>query len=124
MYMRCPRCTGLIKDANIRQISLVAEKLRHNPETHYRKSDLKIKPIKDNIYEDAYKIAEKALKLLQRDDVDSVMKMIRQNHDLDLSVTWNYLIRHKLDNRRLNAAFTDFQNVSSPQGIGSAVLIR
>lgn len=112
MFMRCPKCTGLVKNVGIRRISLVAEKLRNSSEPGHPKSDLKIKPIKDNTYEDAYKIAEKALKLLQRDDIDSVMKMIRQNHDLDLAVTWNYLIRHKLDNRRLNAAFSDFQNVS------------
>lgn len=114
IVIRCMRCSGTIipKYTGARRISLAASKMRQ-PQEKKQTPELKIQPHQDADYEDAYKIAEKALRYLKKNDDEAVMRLIRQNHDLDLSVTWNYLIRHKIDNGRLNAAYADFQNVRS-----------
>ena len=92
-----------------RCLSIVTENLKNAPPKP--RESVKTLPHKNTAYEDAYKIAEKALGLLRRDDHEGVMRLIRQNHDLDLTVTWNYLIRHQIDQGKLNAALTDFQKV-------------
>ncbi|CCG81190.1 Predicted protein [Taphrina deformans PYCC 5710] len=44
------------------------------------------------------------MKFLKNDKENDVLRLIKLNHDLDLTVTWNYLIRYYLEHGRINTA--------------------
>lgn len=124
LLQRCLNCQFLLRGANlqsVRTISLAAGKLKHIASTRAalkrpsvdgdKDSTVRILPHTDNSYDDAYLIANKALALLRKGNDAAVMKLIRQNHDLDLTVTWNYVIRWRIDQGRLGGAFNAFQHV-------------
>lgn len=92
-----------------RPISVDASKLISLGQT--KPERLKTLPHRDNRYQDSFFVAEKALKLLQNNDEEAVYDLIKKNHSTELTVTWNYLIRHKVEHGRLNAAFRDFQQM-------------
>lgn len=106
--------------SSIRYISLAVSKLKDSrPSRTREKGSEKISydgttvpgKARDHVSVDAYNIAEKAYKYLAKGDDSSVMKLIRQNHDLDLTVTWNYLLKYRLEKGRINTAMKDFQAV-------------
>ena len=91
--------------SNLRNISFNAAELSQ------RDAKVGILPHNDKKYNDAFSIAAKALKALQRNDEDTVYGLIGNNPRLNLTVTWNYLIRYKLEKGRFNAAMSDYQQM-------------
>lgn len=113
---RCARCCGLAarSPSTVRQISLRAADLKKVSPTREGDNASRTLPQKNKPFDDAYKIAEKALVYLGKDDVDSVLRMVSQNHDLDLTVTMNHIISHQMSRGSVNAAFDYFLMVRLP----------
>lgn len=64
-----------------------------------------------SVLDDSYELAEKVLGLLKKEQREEALQVLRRHHQIGCTVGWNYLIRYDLSKRKVNAAFSHYNEV-------------